>query len=113
MIPHRYSTKQLLVPTLALLTLGLLAAQFQISPSSAAPASLIAKPPTAAAKSHPARALARNAFGQLPLSFIENRGQLDAQVAYYLQGSDKTIYFTAEGLTFSLTGTNDEPREPQ
>src|SRR5262245_30862319 len=28
----------------------------------------------------------RESFGQLPLSFIENRGQVDARVAYYIQG---------------------------
>jgi hypothetical protein len=30
-------------------------------------------------------------------------GQMDAQVAYYLQGKDKTIYFTSEGLTYVLS----------
>jgi hypothetical protein len=28
---------------------------------------------------------------------------MDAQVAYYLQGKDKTIYFTSEGLTYVLS----------
>jgi hypothetical protein len=28
------------------------------------------------------------------LSFIENRGQLDSRVVFYLQGRDKTLYFT-------------------
>jgi len=42
-------------------------------------------------------------FGQLPLYFVENRGQLDDRVAYYIQGSDKTLYFTSEGVTFALT----------
>lgn len=39
----------------------------------------------------------RTTFGQMPLYFIKNRGQLDERVAYYIQGSDKTLYFTAEG----------------
>jgi hypothetical protein len=39
---------------------------------------------------------------RLPLYFIENRGQMDDQVAYYVQGKDKTTYFTAQGLTFAL-----------
>jgi len=30
-------------------------------------------------------------------------GKMDAQVAYYLQGKDKTIYFTSEGLTYVLS----------
>lgn len=41
-------------------------------------------------------------IGQLPLSFIENRGQVDARVSYYLQGRDKTVYFTKQGVTLTL-----------
>lgn len=41
-------------------------------------------------------------FGKLPLYFIENQGQMNERVSYYVQGSDKTIYFTAEGVTFAL-----------
>jgi hypothetical protein len=41
-------------------------------------------------------------LGGLPLYFIENRGQVDPQVAYYLQGRDTSVYFTPSGLTFSL-----------
>jgi hypothetical protein len=44
------------------------------------------------------------AWGQLPLYFIENRGQVDARVAYYVQGRDTSVYFTAQGVTFALTG---------
>ncbi len=29
---------------------------------------------------------------------------MDERVAYYVQGRDKTIYFTSEGLSFVLTG---------
>jgi len=43
------------------------------------------------------------AFGHLPLYFVENQGQMDERVAYYIQGSDKMIYFTPEGVTFALT----------
>jgi hypothetical protein len=42
-------------------------------------------------------------FGKMPLYFIPNQGQMDAQVAYYLRGKDKTIYFTSEGLTYVLS----------
>ena len=43
-------------------------------------------------------------FGQLPLYFIENQGQIDNKdVAYYVKGADKTLYFTSEGITFALT----------
>ncbi|MBI4587359.1 MAG: hypothetical protein HY725_00855, partial [Candidatus Rokubacteria bacterium] len=55
--------------------------------------------PEAAAKAH-----VQAAFGRLPLYFIENRGQVDTRVAYYVQGRDTTLYFTAQGVTFVLTG---------
>jgi len=54
------------------------------------------------------KANVREAFGPLPLYFIENQGQLDEECAFYVQGSDKTLYFTADGVTFSLHG--DEGR---
>ncbi|MBN1993912.1 MAG: SBBP repeat-containing protein [Anaerolineae bacterium] len=43
-------------------------------------------------------------WGQMPLYFIANQGQMDARVAYYVQGNDKTLYFTPQGITFALTG---------
>ena len=65
-------------------------------------------PPTAEAR-------LQTAFGNLPLYFIENRGQVDKRVAYYVQGSDATLYFTSGGVTFALTGgrpTALTPRPP-
>ena len=50
-------------------------------------------------------------FGKLPLYFVENRGQLDGQVAYYVQGRDTSLYFTQSGVTFSLTRTKDAGAE--
>jgi hypothetical protein len=44
----------------------------------------------------------------MPVYFIENRGQVDERVAYYVQGSDKTLYFTAEGVTFAMTVPHGE-----
>ncbi len=43
-------------------------------------------------------------YGRMPLYFIANKGQVDEQVDYYVQGLDKSIYFTAEGVTFALSG---------
>ena len=37
------------------------------------------------------------------LKIDQDFGKMDAQVAYYLQGKDKTIYFTSEGLTYVLS----------
>jgi len=41
-------------------------------------------------------------YGKFPLQFVPNKGQTDQRVGYYVQGRDKTIYFTKEGLTFVL-----------
>ncbi len=38
----------------------------------------------------------------MPLYFIANRGQMDEQVAYYVQGKDKTLYLTPQGMTIAL-----------
>lgn len=43
---------------------------------------------------------------KMPLYFIENRGQMNRQVAYSVHGRDKSLYFTPQGITFALT----EPR---
>jgi hypothetical protein len=42
-------------------------------------------------------------FAKMPLYFIRNEGQVDSRVGYYIQGKDKTIYFTSEGLTYVLS----------
>ena len=53
-------------------------------------------------------ARAAKAFGELPLYFIENRGQVDKRISYYVKGSDKTIYFTGQGLTFVLNEKRED-----
>lgn len=47
-----------------------------------------------------------NTLGNLPVYFIENQGQLDEWVAYYVKGSDKDIYFTADGV-FTILKRSD------
>ncbi len=58
----------------------------------------------ASATNPPTPARLTGDLGNLPLYFVENRGQLDPQVAFTVQGSDKTLYFTAQGLTLALNG---------
>jgi hypothetical protein len=41
-------------------------------------------------------------YGNIPLFFTPNRGQLDERVGYAIPGKDKSVYFTPEGLTFIL-----------
>jgi hypothetical protein len=40
------------------------------------------------------RSLLEATFGKLPLYFVENRGVYPEEVKYYIQGSDKTLFFT-------------------
>ncbi|MFH2000276.1 MAG: SBBP repeat-containing protein [Planctomycetota bacterium] len=49
-----------------------------------------------------ARTHIQTSFGKLPLYFIENQGQMDEEVAFYVRGADKTLYFTPSGITFSI-----------
>ncbi len=43
-------------------------------------------------------------FHQLPLYFVENRGQVDEEVLYYLVGRETGVYFAQRGVTYALTG---------
>src|SRR5258708_32797845 len=45
----------------------------------------------------------KEAAKKLPLYFIENRGQADPRVAYYVQGAGTSVYFSRAGITFALT----------
>jgi len=42
------------------------------------------------------------AYGKLPLYFIENKGQLDPKVRFYVKTSGQTLYFIDEGIVFDL-----------
>ncbi|MBN1830337.1 MAG: SBBP repeat-containing protein, partial [Deltaproteobacteria bacterium] len=42
------------------------------------------------------------AYGKLPLYFIENKGQMDSKVKFYVKTSGQTLYFTDEGIVFDL-----------
>ncbi len=88
-------------PGMALLALGLVASvvvQVGSGP-------VLADKPSSATKTPAAnKPQVVETFGRLPLYFIENQGQLDSRVSYYIQGGDKSIYFTGRGVTFALTG---------
>ena len=40
---------------------------------------------------------------RLPLSFIENQGQADARIAFYIQSPGRSLYFTTDGHTLRVT----------
>jgi hypothetical protein len=60
---------------------------------------------TVAAATSPGSADTRvqSLLSNLPLYFVENRGQEDPRVAYYVPGQNITTYFTAEGVTFAFS----------
>jgi hypothetical protein len=103
----------LVVLTLLLTTSGTpVTAQARLPKPNAAPESpsdkagsvpAVTIPPETLPSTLATQARVRQSFGQLPLYFVENQGQLDERVAYYIQGSDKTLYFTPDGVTFALT----------
>lgn len=41
-------------------------------------------------------------LGRLPLSFVENRGQLDGPARYYVAGHDTSVYFAPSAVTYAL-----------
>src|SRR5262245_19138921 len=43
-----------------------------------------------------------DAYANLPLTFVENRGQTDARVRYYAQGSRYAFYITPEAIMLSF-----------
>ncbi|MBU0754845.1 MAG: hypothetical protein KJ645_06865 [Planctomycetes bacterium] len=50
----------------------------------------------------------QNPLSRLPLYFVENRGQMDDEVAYHVKGSDKSLFFTSRGITLALKGNEDQ-----
>ena len=49
-------------------------------------------------------ALLKASFAKLPIYFVENRGVYPDEVAYYVKGRDKTLFFGRDGITFLLRG---------
>ena len=81
------------------LALGLLVFAMSSGPAAERPVTVTEMPAVSAAR------LPRldRTFGQRPLSFIANRGQIDRRVDYYVAGKDKSVYFGPDGLTIALT----------
>ena len=59
--------------------------------------------PAPGSASEAVKAKALEVYGELPLLFIENQGQLDAEVRYYVKAAGQTIYLTDDGMVFDLT----------
>lgn len=55
-------------------------------------------------------------LGELPISFIENQGQMDEAVRYYAKGPGYTFFLTKDGITYSFTkekGANHQEDGPR
>jgi hypothetical protein len=46
--------------------------------------------------------------GRLPLAFIENQGQVDEKVKFYVRNGGQTVWLTNEGIVFDLLRTKDK-----
>ena len=69
---------------------------------------LAAGPIAAAAVGAAERARVLDAYGKLPIAFVENQGQTDAGVAYYLHARGHSVYFSASGHALRLTQGHGE-----
>jgi len=70
---------------------------------------LLALPAVPAPTTSPTQAVAlAQDWGQMPLTFVPNQGQMDERVAFTVQGRDKTLYFARDGVTFALTDPASE-----
>ena len=65
---------------------------------------LASNPPTG----HRAGISRGETVSQIPLSFIENQGQLDAGIHYYLTGSKGCYYFTPAGIVADLKSVSGD-----
>ena len=77
-----------------------------VGPASPAPTRAVAQHAAAQSNAPESAAALAARYGQLPLLFVENRGQTDPQVAFTLQAGAATVYFTPTGVTYALV----EPR---
>ncbi|MGI9538557.1 MAG: SBBP repeat-containing protein [Miltoncostaeaceae bacterium] len=73
----------------------------------AADTAVSAGPPSSAAEEAVQPTLA-----QLPLYFVENRGQVDDRVAFYLQGASGLTFFTPTGVTLLLSSSESPSASP-
>jgi len=82
---------------LLIVIIGISSVQFQAQPGNGLPQTINGAPGKA-------QVTIDKSYGQMPLAFIPNKGQLDRQVYFYLQGKDKSVYFTSSGLAYALAG---------
>jgi len=98
-----------LLATLALLPGPALAGAFSLdstaTPDQSATAANMLRDASAVQTDSASKARALEAYGQSPLSFIPNQGQVDERVGYYVQSGGQSLWFTADGVTMDLPET--------
>jgi hypothetical protein len=67
--------------------------------------------PEAAALDEGSHKQALESYADLPLTFVENRGQTDERVRYHAQGPDYAFYFTPEEVVLSLVEGADAGKD--
>ena len=77
---------------------GIAVALLSASPSETSESAVVPSVETPAASLR-----AVEGYGKLPLYFIKDQGRLDPRVAYYIEGRDKSIYFTPERVAYAPT----------
>jgi uncharacterized repeat protein (TIGR01451 family) len=65
-------------------------------------AAVPAQPTPATTAALSAKPTAIRDFGKVPIFFTPNAGQMNGPVEFYINGKDKSVYFTPEGVTYAL-----------
>ena len=64
-------------------------------------------------KDDAAKTAVLDAFRNMPLYFIENKGQMDERVKFYIKGNDHTVFFTDSGMVLNIVkGRGERPFAP-
>lgn len=58
------------------------------------------------------KARVAQSYGKLPISFVENKGQMDSTVRYYVSGASGTMFFTKDAMVMEFV-KREKPPEPQ
>lgn len=58
------------------------------------------------------KARVAQSYGKLPISFVENKGQMDSTVHYYVAGPAGTMFFTKDAVVMEFV-KREKPPEPQ
>ncbi|MDI6784273.1 MAG: hypothetical protein QME64_09305 [bacterium] len=58
------------------------------------------------------KARVAQSYGKLPISFVENHGQMDTTVRFYVSGASGTMYFTKDAVVMEFVKREKPPEPP-